>query len=164
MWSKARASRVLGLSLAVYVLLVAANEGEFWPASIYPMFSIAGRPWTRALVRDVEAVPDSARWRVTDLDGLPGRPVVLPEIGIDPIDFANFLSKTRTWDEARVGGLRSLFTEDLLRSRQLMVYKVRGHLAEDDSVVVEATPFLLLSGDGTARNPGLPAAAYARDR
>ena len=164
MWSKARASRVLALSLAVYVLLVAANEGEFWPASIYPMFSIAGRPWTRALTRDVEAVPDSARWRVTDLDGLPGRPVVLPEIGIDPIDFANFLSKTKSWDEDRVGGLRSLFTEDLLRPRQLMVYKVRGHLAEGDSVVVEATPFLLLSGGGTARNPDLPPAAYARDR
>ena len=159
MWSKARAARVLALTLAVYVLLVAANEGEFWPASIYPMFSVAGRPWTRALVRDVAALPDSARWRVTDLDGLPGRPVVLPDIGID-----NFLSKTRTWDEDRVGGLRSLFTEDLLRSRQLMVYKVRGRLAADDSVVVEATPFLLLSGDGTARNPGLPPAAYARDR
>lgn len=164
MGSKARASRVLGLCLAAYVLLVAANEGEFWPASIYPMFSVAGWPWTRALVRDVQAVPDSARWRATDLGGLPGRPVVLPEIGIDPIDFANFLSKTRVWDPDRVGGLRSLFTEDLLRSRQLMVYKVRGHLAEGDSVVVEATPFLLLSGDGTARNPNLPPAAYARDR
>ena len=164
MWSKSRATRVLGLSLAAYVLLVAANEGEFWPASIYPMFSVAGRPWTRALVRDVAAVPDSARWRVTDLAGLPGGPVVLPEIGIDPIDFANFLSKTRTWDEDRVGGLRSLFTEDLLRSRQLMVFKVRGRLAAGDSVVVEATPFLLLSGDGTARNPHLPPAAYTRDR
>ena len=164
MWSKARAARVLGLTLAAYVLLVAANEGEFWPASVYPMFSVAGRPWTRALARDVAAVPDSARWRVIDLDGLPGRPVALPDIGIDPIDFANFVSKTRTWDEDRVRGLRSLFTEDLLRSRQLMVYKVRGRLAAGDSVVVEATPFLLLSGDGTARNPNLPPAAWARDR
>ena len=164
MWSKARAARVLGLTLAAHVLLVATNEGEFWPASIYPMFSVAGRPWTRALVRDVEAVPDSARWRVTDLDGLPGRPVVLPDIGMDPIDFANFVSKTRVWDEDRVRGLRSLFTEDLLRSRQLMVYKVRGRLAAGDSVVVEATPFLLLTGDGTARNPDLPPAAWARDR
>ena len=163
MWSKARAARVLGLTLAVYALLAAANEGEFWPASIYPMFSVAGRPWTRALVRDVAAVPDSTRWRVTDLDGLPGRPVVLPDIGIDPIDFANFVSKTRTWDEDRVGGLRSLFTEDLLRSRQLMVCKVRGRLAAGDSVVVEATPFLLLTGEGTVRNPNLPPQAYARD-
>ena len=164
MWSKARAARVLVLTLAVYVLLVATHEGEFWPASIYPMFSVAGRPWTRALVRDVAALPDSARWQVTDLDGLPGRAVVLPDLGIDPIDFANFLSKTRTWDDARVGGLRALFTEAVLRTRQLMVYKVRGHLAEGDSVVVEATPFLLLSGEGTARNPDLPPEAYARDR
>ena len=164
MWSKARAARVLALSLAAYVVLVATNEGEFWPASIYPMFSVAGRPWTRALVRDVATVPAAARWRVTDLGGLPGRPVVLPEIGIDPIDFANFLSKTRIWDEDRVTGLRSLFTEDLLRTRQLMVYKVRGHLAAGDSVVVEATPFLLLTGQETARNPELPPEAYARDR
>ena len=88
---------------------------------------------------------------------------MLPEIGIDPIDFANYPSKTRVWDPDRVGGLRSLFTEDLLRSRQLMVYKVRGRLAAGDSVVVEATPFLLLSGEGTARNPDLPPEAYARD-
>ena len=164
MWSKARASRVLALSLAVYVLLVAANEGEFWPASIYPMFSIAGRPWTRALTRDVEAVPDSARWRVTDLDGLPGRPVVLPEIGIDPIDFANFLSKTKSWDEDRVAACGRC-------SPRTCCGRASSWSTRCGDISPRVTPWssrprpsCCSPASGTARNPNLPPAAYARDR
>lgn len=37
--------------LVVYGLLVAIHLGEFWPFSIYPMFSQTGNPWTGAAER-----------------------------------------------------------------------------------------------------------------
>src|SRR5262245_41465505 len=62
-----------GVSLA-HALLAATHGGEFWPFSIYPMFSQAGRSWARALV--VEAQPNdlpqlAAQYRLDDLPGVP---------------------------------------------------------------------------------------------
>ena len=45
--------RITLISFIIYGALVATHEGEYWPFSIYPMFSKAGNPWTRAIVRDV---------------------------------------------------------------------------------------------------------------
>jgi hypothetical protein len=50
--------KVIGIILLIYAVLVASHEGEFWPFSIYPMFSQAGNPWTRAMVIDVTDLPD----------------------------------------------------------------------------------------------------------
>lgn len=133
--------------LAVFALLVAPHEGEFWPLSIYPMFSKAGNPWTRALVRDFTATPDSLKWKSTDLEGLNGTPVALQEYGVDQIDFANFVSKTETWTPKRKRALQIMFRKENIKDRKIMVMKVQGRLVDNDSVTVEAIPLLLVTAE-----------------
>ena len=57
----------------VYALTVAVNLGEFWPFSIYPMFSQAGNPWSRSVVREVPP-GDTLSWDTTALADIPGQP------------------------------------------------------------------------------------------
>lgn len=158
--------RLIGGVLVVYALLVATHLGEFWPFSIYPMFSSAGNPWTRSLVRelppdatDAQALP----WTATTLDALPGTPYPLVPRGINQNDVANYVSKTETWTPERIQGLRSIFAKRRTLPAPLLVYSVRGELV-GDSVAVQATPLLLFTPDTTHLNPSLaaPAAAAAR--
>jgi hypothetical protein len=125
------------------------------------MFSQGGNPWSRAVVRDVSDVPGGAervRWQpVARAERLPGEPFPLLRHGIDPIDLANFVSKTTTWDTDRLDGLRTMF-HDHVGQRDLLVMRVNGRLTEDDSVVVEYVPYVLLRADSTAANPQLVAA------
>lgn len=148
-----RSARVLLSTVALYAVLVAANEGEFWPFSIYPMFSQGGAPWSRAVVRDV--THDSVRWEPTTLDDLPGDPYALAERGIDHIDLANFVSKTGVWDDDRITGLRKIFGAAELERRDLLVLRARGHLTETDSVVISFVPYVLMTADGSRRNERL---------
>lgn len=148
-----KARYVLFGTLVVYALLVATHLGEFWPFSIYPMFSQAGGQWSRAVVRVVEP-PDALRWQTVSAAGLPGRPYPLEQRGVDAIDLANFVSKTEVWDAERVAGLRQMF---YTRSgRRLLVMRVNGRLNDADSVVVEFVPYALLRPDTTLLNPRLP--------
>lgn len=150
-------SALLG-TLLVYALLVATHEGEFWPFSIYPMFSQAGHPWSRAVVRDMSDAEAVAWDTVTARDGLPGAPFPLAEHGIDPIDLANFVSKTQTWNTARVHGLRTMFY-DQAAERDLLVMRVNGRLAGLDSVAVEFVPYVLVRADTAALRPDLVASS-----
>jgi hypothetical protein len=152
--------KIVGITLVIFAVLVATHLGEFWPFSIYPMFSKGGRTWTRALVRDVANVPDSLVWQSTGFNDLPGLPVVLPEYGVDQIDYSNFMSKTKNWDRKRVQALRDMFKEENLQGNKWLAMKVSGHLAGKDSVVVEALPFWLLTVDSSYKNPNLPFHAY----
>ena len=152
--SPARTSAIILLtSFVVYGLLVSTNEGEFWPFSIYPMFSQGGNDWSRALVREVEA--DHADWDTLAVRSLPGKPFPLLQHGIDPIDLANFVSKTRVWNDARVDGLRRMFGEDLDRPGGLLVLRVNGRMTTPDSIGVEAVPYALLTSSGAELNPVL---------
>ena len=127
--------------------------GEFWPFSIYPMFSQGGRPWVRSHVREVTDASDLQLWRPRIVDELPGAPYVMDTRGIDQNDIANFISKSRSWDARRVAGIRSVFEEDL-KTQTLMIYRVDGSI-EGDSVSVVFTPFLLMAPDTTFFNPTL---------
>lgn len=147
--------RTLLILLAAFALLVAPHEGEFWPFSIYPMFSKAGKPWSRAVVRDVTNVPDSLRWQVTDLDNLNGSPVALREYGVDAIDFANFVSKTKEWDLERRLALQTMFGKEQLGDREFMVLKVTGQLEGDDSVTTKAYPMMLVSAKTVSPNAAI---------
>ncbi|MDX1430588.1 MAG: hypothetical protein R3282_09880, partial [Rhodothermales bacterium] len=130
-----RSLRIVGITLLLYLVLVGTHLGEFWPFSIYPMFSQAGQPWQRAVVRDVTDEP--LEWRSVAVGDLPGRAYPLKAAGVDAIDLANFVSKTTAWNERRVGGLRSMLQADRLGDRTLMVYRVRGYLdPASDSVRV----------------------------
>ena len=153
--SGTKAIRVLLSTLLVYALLVATHEGEFWPFSIYPMFSQAGRPWSRTVVRDVDQTPDDVLWRTVAQSELPGHPVGLAAHGIAAEDIANYVSKTTSWDRDRLLGLQKIFTTSGLSDRALLVMKVEGRLTEDDSVSIRCIPYVWIRGDSVASNPNL---------
>lgn len=175
MFFRKRAGTLLVATLLVYALLVTSHQGEFWPFSIYPMFSQAGRPWSRAVVRQVEE--DSVHWQTVSAPAqLPGEPFAMAPRGIDPIDLSNFVSKTDRWDAARRGGLHRMFHDQLSASppggvqpaaghvedgraadrRSLLVVRVNGRLREPDSIAVQFVPYALLRPDTTLLNPRLP--------
>jgi hypothetical protein len=149
-----KAKRIVLITVVVYALLVATHLGEFWPFSIYPMFSRGGHPWSRALVRDVTGETDAVPWTPVEKAELPGKPYALVPNGIDQIDLANFVSKTQHWDANRVAGLERMF-HDQLEGRLLLIMRADGHIDEDDSVRVLFIPYALLGASGTELNPTL---------
>lgn len=150
-----RATRVIGVVLLVYAILVATHLGEFWPFSIYPMFSRAGQPWSRAVVRDISHGPEAIAWEPVDAAALPGEPVALDDYGVDPIDLANYVSKTRIWTDARVGGLRTMFRADRLQGQRLLVMRATGELTPSDSVILRFEPYVAIDREGAVVNPTL---------
>ena len=150
--------KVIGLTFLIYALLVATHLGEFWPFSIYPMFSQAGNPWSRSIVREIPRSDDPDKtiaWTAVDADNLPGLPVALDDHGVDPIDLANFVSKTEKWDNNRVEGLRNMFRADELGLQQLLIFRAIGAMNEADSVVLSFEPYVLVNQEGALVNPGL---------
>lgn len=148
-----RAGRILLIFFLVHAVLVATHLGEFWPSSIYPMFSQGGNPWSRALVREVSAAPDDSLWAPSTFDTLPGEPFALGQVGVNQNDVANFISKSDTWNERRVGAMRRMF-DDALDERGLLLMRADG-VIEGDTLTVTFTPFLLLDADSTYFNPNL---------
>mgnify|MGYP006919622057 CR=1 FL=1 len=140
--------------MCVYVLTVATNLGEFWPFSIYPMFSQGGKSWTRSLVREMPS-SDSVSWDATSLENLPGTPFSVKANGVDPIDLANLVSKTVTWDSIRVAALEKMMFGGAVPDRNLMIFKVQGRLTDQDDVEVSATPFVLISPGRDQINPSI---------
>lgn len=148
-----KGKRILFATLLVYALLVATHHGEFWPFSVYPMFSSAGQPWTRALVREIP--PGTAvDWHDKQKAELPGRVFAMNRVGINQNDLANFISKNEEWSADQIAGLRKYF-DDKLEQHNLMIYKVRGALTgrDEDSVRVTYIPFILLRSDTTIFKP-----------
>ena len=158
-----RSIRALLGTLLVFVLLIAPHEGEFWPFSIYPMFSQAGHPWSRAVVRDLGDQTSVADWDAVPAAELPGEPLALIPHGVRPIDLANFISQTDVWDTDRVQGLRNLLygqNED----RHLLVMRVRGTIDEGGSTDVRFEPYVLLAPSETRLNPRLQPALPSSSR
>lgn len=147
--------RALLGTLLVYALLVATHLGEFWPFSIYPMFSQAGNPWTRAVVREMP--PDTDKldsWEMVAFSELPGEPYPLVPRGINQNDVANYVSKTETWTPERRRGLRNMFAKSRTLPQPLLVMKVRG-TPEADSVAIHASPVMLITSDSLKLHPDL---------
>jgi len=146
-----KARTVLLTVLAVYAITVGTHLGEFWPFSIYPMFSQGGNPWSRAVVREIPE-GDSISWTPVSLDSLPGLPYGVASNGVDPIDLANFVSKTKTWTTERVGAISLM----LMANREadpirLQVFRVQARLTESNEVDITATPYVIV---GTGIEPG----------
>lgn len=150
-----RATRALVITLTAYALLVATHRGEFWPFSIFPMFSQAGHPWTRAVVRQVpHQEPAEYLWRPAVLDELLGRPFPVRQQGINENDVANFVSKTVTWDTERLRGLRKLLGASSSTDASLLVYRVTGRLHQT-TVQTTATPLILFAPNATFTAPSI---------
>ena len=150
-----RARRALLGTFFVYALLVATHLGEFWPFSIYPMFSQGGNDWSRAVVRSVPDTLDPDWRTATRAERLPGTGFPLTPHGIDPIDLSNYVSKTDAWTPERTTGLRTMFGDETER-HTFLVMRVNGRLTERDSVVVEYVPYALVQDRGVTLNPSLP--------
>ncbi|WP_069130833.1 hypothetical protein [Rhodohalobacter halophilus] len=157
-----RGMKVLGVTLLIMALLVAPHEGEFWPFSIYPMFSQAGNPWTRAMVLDVTGYDTEEIWQQRTNEDFIGDPIAVREYGVDEIDFANYVSKTENWTDNRREALRIMFGLQNFEENKWLVVKAHGHLAGKDSVAVDIIPWILLTKDGTELNPNINAAEYMK--
>ncbi len=149
-----RALVLVGAVFILYGALVAANEGEFWPFSIYPMFSQAGRPWHRAVVREVPPGAE-VRWDTLGWATLPGTPYGTQREGrIDAIDVANFVGKTKTWTPQRARALGALLLPPG-DTRHLVVMRASGRIVEGDSIAVAFVPYVYLTADRARINPVL---------
>jgi hypothetical protein len=147
--------KILLWTLVVNIILVATHLGEFWPFSIFPMFSQAGKEWSRGVV---EQVSDSSRadlWKTKSITEIENRILPLKDYGIHEIDFANFITKTKVWDEKRLNGMRSTFQIDQYPGEMWLASRVRGYMNDQDSVVIEAIPMILFTADTTIKNPHL---------
>lgn len=147
--------KILLWVLIVNFLLVSTHKGEFWPFSIFPMFSQAGNPWARAVVEQVDNMPQQKLWNSRTLHELNNGVVALNEYGIDTIDYANFVSKTDDWNPKRVQALRDLLDIENIGNQKWMITKVEGHLTKNDSVVVNSTPLFVFTPDTTLYNPSV---------
>ena len=159
-----KALRITLGTLIVYALLVATHLGEFWPFSIYPMFSQAGNPWSRAVVREMPPGTDQIPQDTVAFADLPGNPYPLVPQGINQNDVANYVSKTDRWTPNRQQGLRNMFAKSRQLPNPLLVMKVRGELT-GDSVAVQAAPVMLITPDSLRLRPDLlpPSLASSRE-
>jgi len=148
--------RILIAIFLIFGVLVAPHEGEFWPFSIFPMFSQAGNPWVRTQVQLLQTPADHANWRVVSGDELPGEVLPMTSINVNQNDVSNFVAKTSTWNERSLLNLRNLFG-DLTTEYHLMIYRVTGELdpVRPDSVSILYTPYILLSPDTTLTHPDI---------
>lgn len=145
---------ILGTFL-VYGLLVAPHEGEFWPFSIYQMFSSAGNPWSRVVVRSVDANAP-VDWSTFPRDALPGTPYALEPAGVDALDVAALVTRTDAWDAGRRALLRqTLDPTGTSDAPALLVIQARG-TPGPDSVRVAYTPVALVRPDTVVVGPAAP--------
>ncbi len=139
-----RAGRALLIMVLIGGTLVATHEGEFWPFSIYPMFSQAGRPWNRMLVRDVTTVAETELTQDRSPEDLPGSPLALHALGIPQNDFNKLIKLTDVWTDERKAVLRGMFQSVLDQGRTLLVYRVHGDVTDDGQAYSIAEPLVLL--------------------
>lgn len=145
---KKKSSRILLVLLLIYAGSVATHEGEFWPFSIYPMFSQAGNPWTRSFVRDVTNEARTIEPKLQHAESeLYGVPFVLNSIDVHQNDLSNFISKNQEWSPGRKAAVRNYFKNEL-DNKALLIYKVRGELS-GGKVAATYEPFMYLDADTT---------------
>ena len=137
----------------ISALLLATHKGEFWPFSIFPMFSTAGQPWSRALVEEVRDTTRSDLWEVKPLQSIENRVLSLDKYGVYEIDFANYMNKTQNWDQNKINGLRSTLQINNHPDKMWMATKVTGKLSSSDSITVQTVPLILFTADTTILNP-----------
>ena len=147
MEEKKVAIRILSILMLVYASLVATHEGEFWPFSIYPMFSQAGNTWTRSFVRDVSAENRPIRGDIQSNEELYGVPFALDLVDIHQNDLSNFISKNKDWTPKKKQAVRKYF-ESVLENKELLVYKVSGSMG-NQKINFKNKPFIYLTIDTT---------------
>ena len=129
-----RALLLLLAAALTQVVFVLSYRGEFWPFSSFCMFSRAGKPWVRALVRRIE--PDAVAPRMTatySLQTLPGQPfTVTPQV---QNDLSKLVQRAQEWTALdRSAVIRALRSEPC--REPLLLLSVEGSLAASSTTVV----------------------------
>ena len=153
-----RAMLAVGGTLGVYVASVATHLGEFWPFSIFPMFSQAGKPWTRAMMIDVTDVPKPLSWGPWSLTDLPGTPYPAQAVGVNANDLAKFVQLTDSWTKERISVLQEWYKVPLANKRRLMFLKAQGRFtqgAQGREVSISLVGLVRLSETQVIVNPEL---------
>jgi hypothetical protein len=150
--ARARAGTALVALLAAYAGLVLTHRGEFWPFSVFPMYSTGRSAWSRPVLREVSGA-GPAPWQVVDLAHLPGRPFSLFEAGVQRAALRRAFRTPWEWEAEGIASLRSLVGEEGIRGRRLLLFDVRGTLAAVDGVDVECVPLALFTEEATLVNP-----------
>ncbi|HYW36442.1 MAG TPA: hypothetical protein VE868_13620 [Balneolaceae bacterium] len=144
---------ILSCTLVAYTALVATHKGEFWPFSIYPMFSRAGHPWSHAIVQNVNMNWKEIGWHDRTKNDLPGKTFALNKIGIDQTDLYSYIDKDNHWNRRQIRGLRVFFRGEL-KHHNFLLYEVNGKLRDkSDSLSVKYVPYIFISKDTTLFNP-----------
>jgi hypothetical protein len=154
-----RGLRTIAIVFLAYALLVAPHEGEFWPFSIYPMFSSAGNAWERSLIVTPHDVPPSGfTWEESFLSELTGDVVPLRPLAIPQNDLSDFLRRTADWDARQRETVEHLISRARTDSGPIILYRIRGELVQE-GVNVIASPVLLLESAGKmVLNPAMEGA------
>jgi hypothetical protein len=150
-----RVKKILLITILINIVLVSTHRGEFWPFSIFPMFSIAGQPFVRGVVVEVEDLSQAGLWEVKPLSEIDDRVIPLQKYGISPFDFANYIKKTEHWDAEKINGLRSTFQIERYPDKMWMITRVKGFFNEDNEIFIYTYPMFLLTSDTTYKNPNL---------
>jgi len=134
-------------SVACVGILLATHRGEFWPFSTFPMFSHAGRPWSRTLVRDVtHASPES--WTRE----LPvGTPFALSAARIEQNDLATLVSGSADRLEPEQWRMLARFFDGPRSQQRLLLYVVTPELDGDLHVSLRYQPLLVIDAGGARR-------------
>lgn len=150
---KKKYKRIIGIVLLINIVLVSTHKGEFWPFSIFPMFSQAGQPWSRGVIENVQDTSRADLWKTKSIGKIENRILPLENYGIHEIDFANYISKTKIWTDKEINGLRSTFQIDRHPGQMWIPTRVTGYINEEDSVVIQAIPMFLFTADTTYKKP-----------
>lgn len=139
------------------LILVGFHLGEFWPFSIFPMFSKAGQPWSRAMIVEVPqsdfVSPESGfNWDPVDIDIFTLQAVSLSDKGIDKIDFSNYVGKTVEWTPEVVAGVGKMIPDRPEPNNVWLVLNVRGSML-DGNVTVYGNPVVALTSDSVFASP-----------
>ena len=150
-----RTAAVLIAVLAVYAGLVLTHRGEYWPFSVFPMFSTFRQTWSTPVVREIPGTAGADVWRATGLDLLPGTVFSLDTYGVNLHELRSLFLSNEAWEPQEILSLRSLIGEANIRGRHLLVIDVRGKVDQDERVSVEGVPLAIFSENDTRMNPAL---------
>lgn len=144
-----RKVRILFLVLIpVYALLVATHQGEFWPFSIFPMFSQAGKTWDHAIVYS----NINHAFQTGSPDEKPqGSIVKLDHLPIIQNDLSGLMRQVNKKGTAKaVENMRIAFSS-VIKIRPIMIYNVKGSLTgvHGEKVLITYHPLIYMNRDTT---------------
>lgn len=148
MSTERKVRNILLVLLPLYLFLVATHQGEFWPFSIFPMFSQAGKPWNHAIAyQEMHSGNEIPKLQVEKQPV--GNIVKLDNLPIIQNDFSGLVRQVyfKATPEA-VDNLRKIFLP-VIRKYPVIIYDVKGELsgAHKGKVLLTYQPLLYISRD-----------------